>query len=213
MTLPADRPLLSIAETITNEGPEPMDCMWGHHPAYGPPLLSPGCIVDTGARRVQSDDSYDPPGNDLPLGKTWDWPHVEDKSGNAIDLSRIPGPGSGHSRVLFLKDLEESWYALTNPALGMGVGIVWDGELFPYAVMWQETGGLRQYPFYGQAYVTAFEPNSSYPAQGLTTVIEKTGTQLVFAPGESRTLELKAVFYEGMHRVARIDPAGNVFRA
>ena len=213
MSLPAGQPLLSITETITNEGPEAMDCMWGHHPAFGPPLLSPGCIIDTGARRVQSDDSYDVPGNDLPFGQTWDWPHAEDRSGKAVDLSRIPGPGSGHSRVLFLRDFKESWYALTNPALGMGVGLVWDGKLFPYACMWQETGGVRGFPFYSQAYVTAIEPNSSYPAQGLTTVIETTGTQLTFASGESRTLELKVVFYEGEQRVARIDPAGNVFRA
>jgi hypothetical protein len=212
MSLQAGQPMLSITETITNEGPEAMDCMWGHHPAYGPPLLSPECVIDTGARSVESDDSYDVPGNDLPLGQVWAWPHVRDRDDKEVDLSRIPGPGSGHSRVLFLKDFEESWYALTNPALGLGVGMVWNGNLFPYACLWQETGGVQDYPWYGRAYVTAIEPNSSYPGQGLTTVMEKTGTQLTLAPGESRTLELKAVFYEGSRRVAHIDPAGNVLR-
>ena len=94
----------------------------------------------------------------------------------------------------------------------MGVGLVWTKDLFPFACLWQETGGVQDYPWYGEGYVTAVEPNSSYPGQGLTAVIEKTGTQLVFAPGESHTLELKAVFYEGGSRVARIDPHGNVHR-
>jgi hypothetical protein len=210
MSLEAGRPILSLRETITNEGAEAMDCMWGHHPTFGPPLLSSKCVIDTGARAVESDDSYDVPGNDLPLGQTWAWPYVRNRRGEEVDLSRVPGAGSGHSRVLFLKDFEESWYAVTNLALGLGVGVVWDGELFPYACLWQETGGEREYPFYGQAYVTAIEPNGSYPGQGLTTVMDKTGTQLTFAPGESRTLELKAVFYEGGRRVARVDPTGQV---
>ena len=213
MMLQAGQPVLSIHETITNEGVEAMDCMWGHHPFFGSPLLSPACVIDTRARAVESDDSWDALGNDLPLGETWAWPLVRDRSGKEIDLSRVPGPGSGYSRVLFLKDFEEGWYALTNPALGLGVGVVWDGELFPYACLYQETGGERDYPWYGHAYVMGIEPNSSYPGQGLTTVMEKTGTQLTFAPSQSHTLELKAVFYEGDRRVARIDPEGNVLRA
>jgi hypothetical protein len=201
-----------MSETVTNEGLEVMDCMWGHHPAFGPPLFSPDSVIDTGAQRVESDDSYDVPGNDLPLGQTWPWPLVQNRDNNPVDLAHVPGPGTGHSRVLFMKDFSESWYALTNPVLGFGVGLVWNGQLFPYACLWQETGGVRDYPWYGRAYVTAIEPNSSYPGQGLTTVMRKTGTQLVLQPGESRTLELTAVFFQGDRRVARIDPEGKVYR-
>ena len=42
--------------------------------------------------------------------------------------------------------------------------------------------------------------------------MEKTGTQVTLAPGESRTLEIKAVLYDGSERVARIDPSGAVIR-
>jgi galactose mutarotase-like enzyme len=212
MSLQAGQPLLSINETVTNHGPETLDCMWGHHPTFGAPFLGPECVIDTGAHQVESDDSYDVPGNDLPLARTWHWPLVEDRAGNRIDLSHVPGPDTGYSRVLFLKDFTESWYALTNQALDFGVGLVWDGALFPYACFWQETGGVRDYPWYGRAYTTAIEPNSSYPGQGLTTAMEKTGTQLVLEPGESRTQEIKVVFYEGKERVARIDPHGRVYR-
>jgi galactose mutarotase-like enzyme len=212
MSLKADQPLLSIHETITNDGPEAMDCMWGHHPAFGAPLVSPDSFIDSGARLIESDDDYRVIGNDLPLGQSWRWPMVANRRGEALDLSRLPAPGSGHSRVLFLKDFEESWYALTNPTLGFGVGMVWNGDLFPYACFWQETGGVRDYPFFGAAYVTAIEPNSSYPGHGLTAVMRETSTQLVLEPGQSRSLDLKAVLYSGSQRVTRIDPQGTVWR-
>jgi galactose mutarotase-like enzyme len=212
MSLQVGKPLMTISETVTNDGPEAMECMWGHHPTFGAPFLGPDCVIDTGARLVESDDSYDVPGNDLPLGHTWSWPLLEDRDGNQIDLSQVPAPGTGHSRVLFLKDFAESWYALTNLTLELGVGMVWDGALFPYACFWQETGGVRDYPWYGRAYATAIEPNSSYPGQGLITVKQKTGTQLVLEPGESRTQHIQVVFYEGKERVVRIDRTGSIYR-
>jgi galactose mutarotase-like enzyme len=213
LTLRAGSPALAIKETITNTGVDPTACMWGHHPAIGAPFLSPDCFIDTGAQSIESDDGYLVPGNDLPLGQTWAWPHVTDKQGRPVDLSRIPPPDHGHSRVLWLKDFREAWYAITNPTLGFGVGLAWDGAVFPYAAFWQETGGTRDHPWYGAAYVTAIEPQASYPAHGLTKVMQKNGTHLTVAPGESRTVDMLAVFYEGKQRVTGIDLAGNVLRS
>ena len=212
MSLDSERPVLSIAETVTNDGVEETECMWGHHPAYGPPLLSEDCVIDTGARRIESDDGTEMSRSDLALGQTWDWPNTRDRQGRPVDMSRIPGPASGLSRVMYLKDFDEGWYALTNRRSGLGVGLVWDASLFPYACFWQETGGEVGHPFFGKAYVTAIEPFTSYPGIGLTAMMEKTGMQLTLAPGESRTIELKAVLYEGTERVARIDPSGDMQR-
>jgi hypothetical protein len=212
MSLEAGRPVLSIRETVTHDGVEPMECMWGHHPTFGPPLLSPGTVIDTGARSIQSDDGAEVPDMDLAPGETWAWPDARDRQGAPVDMSRVPEPGSGLSRVVYLKDFAEGWYAITNPALGWGAGLVWDAGLFPYACFWQETGGERGHPFFGKAYVTAIEPFSSYPGIGLTRVMETTATHLTLEPGESRTVELKAVFYDGTERVSRIDPSGSVER-
>lgn len=213
MSLESGRPVLSIQETVTNDGEQEWDLMWGHHPAFGPPLLSPEAVIDTGARFIESDDGSEIPATDLALGRTWEWPAVEDRQGRRVDMSRIPAAGSRLSRVLYLKEFEEGWYALTNTGLGWGIGLVWDATLFPYACFWQETGGELGHPFFGKAYVTAIEPFSSYPGIGLTAAMEKTGTQLTLAPGESRTLELSVVFYEGSERVTHIDRAGAVTRA
>lgn len=212
LVLTSEQPVLEVRETITNEGVDPMECMWGHHPAFGAPLISPESTLDTGARIIWSDDGYDVQGNDLELGGRWAWPSAERRDGTAVDMSRLPEPGSGFSRVLFLQDFDAQWYAITNPRLAFGVGLVWDGALLPYACLWQETGGVRDYPWYGRAYVTAVEPVSSYPGHGLGEVMQTTGTHLVLGSGESRTLNLKAVFYEGGERVIRIDGDGKVVR-
>jgi hypothetical protein len=215
VTIRSGEPMFSITETITNECPDAIDCMWLHHPAFGPPLVSPECVVQSGARVMESDDSYDVPGNDLPLGNRWEWPRARNKRGEEVDLSRIPPPGSGYSRILYLQDFAKSWYALTNHALKLGAGMVWDGNVLPYATFWQETGGVRGYPFYGNAYELAIEPSSSYPGQGLTRVMETTKNHLTLAPGEKRTVNLRFVFIEPhpRKRIDYIDSSGGVHQA
>ena len=54
LSLEAGRPTLVIEETITNEGAEPMDFMWGHHPAFGAPFLDEHCRLFTPAGGVET---------------------------------------------------------------------------------------------------------------------------------------------------------------
>ena len=63
MRVEAGAPALLLREQITNEGGEPIDYMWGHHPSYGPPFLSDACRIDIGARVLRADDSFDGPYN------------------------------------------------------------------------------------------------------------------------------------------------------
>jgi len=192
ISVASGQPMLTIRETITNEYGEEMECMWAHHPAFGAPLVSADCVIETGAKEIQSDDSYHVPGNDLPTGQTWPWPQVQNKSGDRIDLSRMPAQGAGYSRVLCLKNFSEAKFTLTNRKLGLGVEMTWDKNIFPFANFWQETGGERGYPFYGECYVVAVEPSSSYPAQGLLAVMQKTQTHMTFKPRESKTTTIRA---------------------
>lgn len=195
VSVEAAEPVLSITETVTNEGEEPMECMWAHHPAFGAPLISEECTIETDARSIQSDDTYDVPSNDLPLGQTWRWPHVTNVKGVLIDLSKVPAPASRHSRVLYLKDFENTRVRVSNRRLGLGVEMSWDARVFPYANFWQETGGVTGYPFFGKAYVLAIEPSSSFPAQGLLAAMEKTRTHLTIEPNEERTTVIRAALF------------------
>ena len=205
MRLDAGRPIMRIRERVANHAGEPMDFMWSHHPAFGAPFLGESCIIDTDARILQSDDNYEGAANPLAPDTEYTWPRAGD-----LDLSSIPPPDKSRDLLGYLKDFDSGWYSITNRELGFGVGLQWNADVFPYAWFWQELTSSPGFPFYKCAYVIAIEPASSIPGQGLSAVMEKTGAHLTLQPGESREVELNAVFYESRAGVENIDEAGNV---
>lgn len=200
-------PQLVIRECITNEGGEPLDYMWGHHPAYGAPFLSEHCIVDTGARRVRVDAEYTGNNNPLELDARADWPHV-----SGTDLSKVPGRESKPRDTLaYLTDFEAGWYGITNTHLGFGVGLTWDTAAFPHAWYWQEMHSSGGFPWYKNVYVMAIEPNSTIPGNGLVAAMRE-NAHLTLGAGESVETELRAVFYQSRAGIVGIDRAGTVTR-
>lgn len=204
-------PVLTLRERITNEGGEPVDYMWGHHPAFGAPFLGAACRIDTNARRIQADDGYDPPHGPFDLGRTYDWPHAG-RNGATVDLSRVPGEDERRASLGYLVDFagDHAWYGITNRELGFGVGLVWPVAHFPHAWFWQEMYASPGYPWYKGAYVMAIEPGTSIPGQGLVAVMEKSGTHRRLEPGESADAELRAVFYESTGGISGIGADGQV---
>jgi galactose mutarotase-like enzyme len=91
MRVGAGKPVLSLRERVTNEGGEPVDYMWSHHPAFGAPFLSGACRIDTNARTLIADDLYDSPVSPLAPGERYAWP-TGGRDGEEVDLSRVPGP-------------------------------------------------------------------------------------------------------------------------
>jgi len=212
MRVAAGKPVLTLSETITNQGREDLDAMWGHHPAYGPPFLSGACRIDTNARAFHADDVITSDRNPLSPGATYAWPHG-DRDGVATDLSRVAGPDDPpHETMAYLSDFDgdHGWYGITNTELGLGVGLVWPTSVFPFAWFWQEMHAGQGYPWYGEVYVMAIEPFSSWPGHGLSAVIEKTGTHLTIPAGASIHADLSAVLYHSTTGISGISPDGEV---
>ncbi|MDQ3693437.1 MAG: aldose 1-epimerase [Chloroflexota bacterium] len=211
MRLEGDRPVLQLRERITNEGGEPVEYMWGHHPAYGAPFLSGACRIDTNAATVWADDETDGPHNPLQPNGTFPWPRGE-RDGVETDLSVVPAAGGPPRQLMgFFRDFPGShgWYGITNPELGIGVGMVWPVDVFPFAWYWQEMHASAGFPWYKGVYTMAIEPFTSIPG-GLTRVIEKTQTQRSLAAGESLDVELAAVLYRSRTGITGIAPNGDV---
>lgn len=210
ISLSSARPEIYITETVTNRSVDPVDYMWTHHPVFGAPLLSRESRIYSGAGLIHTDPFYDVRGNDLRLGEVSEWPFAISKAGKPINLSIVPAPDSGCSRVLFLKDFEEPWCALVNPTIPLGIALRWNGDLMKYLCMWQEAGGCRDFPHYGRTYTTALEPSACLFGHGLLSAIEKTHTQLTLSGGESRTLHLRAVLFECGREVNRVSLDGEI---
>ena len=162
MRVESGSPILHIRERITNHAGEAMDCMWSHHPAYGAPFLSEHCVIDVGTASFVADDLYAGFVNPLTLSQSYQWPMAGD-----VDMSKVPGPDDERDILAYFRDFESGWYAITNREMGLGVGLVWDKSVFPFAWFWQELNASPGFPFYKSSYVMAIEPASSIPGQGL----------------------------------------------
>lgn len=212
MRVEAGQPVLHIRERITNQSREDLEAMWGHHPAFGAPFISGACRIDTNARTVYADDVITSPLNPLAPGATYTWPHGE-RDGIPVDLSHVAGPDDPpHETMAYLTDFDgdHAWYGITNTELGLGIGLVWPKAVFPCAWFWQEMHAGQGFPWYGEVYVIAIEPSSSWPGHGLSAVIEKTGTQVSIPAGTSIEVEFAAVLYHAETGITGIAPDGTV---
>ncbi len=207
--LAPDRPLLHLWERVTNEGADALPFMWGHHPAYGAPFLDGGCRLEIPAATFLADETQTSPQSWLISGERSAWPVVPRTGGGTIDLSQVPGPDTPVANLGYVTDLTDGWYALTNPRLGLGVGLAWPREVFPCVWLWQELKGTRAYPWYGAVYVMGVEPHTSYPGHGLGAALER-GTARTLGAGQHVEATLSAVLFQPRGRVQRITPAGDV---
>jgi hypothetical protein len=201
-------PLLRVRETVTNESPQDVEVMWSHHPAFGPPFLDGSCILSVGCATVLADDVA--PGTLLSPGSRHDWPHATSVDGQSVDLRQIPDPKEPRSVLAYLKDFTSGFFAITNPTLGLGVGVRWPLEVFDRAWLWQEVHVGLGHPWFQRAYVVAVEPATTIPGQGATAARAKGEPLVKFAAGQTRDVVIEAVLFEGTQAVETIHEGGEV---
>jgi Domain of unknown function (DUF4432) len=201
-----ERAILEVEETLTNEADEPVNLMWGHHPAVGAPFLSEFCRfhLPGGTIRVPSEPAFErQQATPAAIGQ---WPEVPSRGG-ALDLSRMPSPEARTAEFLYVTDLPEGWFAMTNDALGAGFGMCWDASIFRHLWYWQVARGAYGYPWYGRTYSMALEPWTSWPGDGLSAAVQQ-GTALRLAAGQALHTTLYAVLWAGHGNVERVTPSG-----
>lgn len=189
VTLVPGHATVVVAERVTNEGADPVDYMWVHHPAFGAPLVAPGARIRMSASTILA-GSRDAPGNPLQPETSQTWPIVRARDGGQLDLSVIPAVSPGRYLMAYLSGFEEGSASIENDDLDLACTLSWDLATFPYAWLWQELGGTVGPPWLGQAYAIAIEPATSYPGSGLGGVVGSTATHRTLAAGASAATEL-----------------------
>jgi len=188
VSLRKGEPILRFHESVVNEGERELEFMWGHHPAFGPPFLDADCILDAPAEKVMVGDDVYP------------WP--VDPQGT--DHSRLTPEHTDKEVMKYLHGLRAGWVALTQPKSRLGVGLVFDPQIFSYVWLWHEFGYTKDYPWFGRAYVLGMEPHSSLPGAR-----ETQGRLLRLAAGARMETDLLTVVYEAPG-VRHIAPDGRV---
>lgn len=210
MTLRAGRPCLYLEETLTNDSPVRVAVMWGHHPAYGEPFLSPSCRIDAPACTVVVDAAVGERSRFAPSA-SFPWPTGTARDGAQVDISRIAAREDALDEMYYLTDMQGSWYALANEEAELTLAMAWRGDAFKCVWYWASLGGNLAWPSWGRYYVIALEPMSSWPAI-LTRAIEN-GTELRIEAGATVSEALTVVVSDGAEPVRDVRLDGTVTRA
>ncbi len=212
LTLESGKAVLSIEEHLTNEAGIPFPVMWGHHIAFGGDFLLEGGRIDTRAKQLIVHEfmpDYEP--RRFRPGSVSRWPMALSPSGESIDASQIQAEGTLKAQEMaYITDLDEGWYAITNPVRKVGFAVRFDPRLYRYIWYWQQQGGAAQgFPWWGRTHTTALEPWTSFPTGGLNEAVSN-GTALVIEPGQTVHTALKAIAYAGIEAVSSVTPEGVV---
>ncbi len=164
--------------SVENIGPLALDFIWGTHPAF---QISPGARIHIPARLgivgQATDDSLGAP------GEHYEWPHLK-VGERSTDMSRVLLPETGVAAGHYATELSAGWFAVENPAQGVGIFVEFPVEHCPYVWMWLCYGGWRGY------YVAVVEPWTSFPVTLSEAVAHKTHRTL--APGKAFCVNLRA---------------------
>ena len=209
LSLERDWPVLHISERLVNEAEEPVDFMWGHHPALGDGFLDGSCVIHAPARTLVADDSIAFDTQRLEPGSRHAWPMATDRQGREIDFSRVPGPEARVADMTYLTDLTAGWYGITNQRRKVGFGMVFPEDVFSVIWHWLVARGGFGPPWWGRTYNLALEPWTSWPGAGLAEAL-RLGRARRLGPGEALAVEVKALAYAGVEGISRIAPDGTV---
>jgi hypothetical protein len=153
--------------------------LWVHHPAFA---TEPGSTIDLpGGSRIVVAEGGGGDLSDLMSGGLGAWPHAPGLRGEEVSLATVPDHPT--ERLCYLTDLTEHWVGIRNPVNGWTVGMAWDSGTFPHAWFWQQIRG-QGFPWFGRAQLTAIEPASAWPADGLAANIERGRSTLLDGGGQ-----------------------------
>jgi len=172
---------VTVRETVTLHGSEPVAVMWGHHPTFGSDLLAEPFEISTAARRVTVDDRFDSPLNPLRPGVSASWPQVPGKA-VTCSLDRPHGPMAA---MAYLLDFERPWASIRRLDGAIAVELAWDDTVFPYAWLWIELEGTQDLPWAGKTRLIGIEPNTTWPGNGLLDTRRRGAPLLTLIPNQA----------------------------
>lgn len=207
MEMYADRPAVMIHEELLNQSPKPQEYIWGHHFTMGEAFLNSNCVIDAPDCCVLDRCTSDAPFSRLKPGASGRLDSMPGKNGGHIDETRILDRDSHVAEMLYLKDMKAHWLAARDVQRGVGVGLCWDGKIYPSAWIWKEFCANEGFPFYGRCYGLSFEPCvSSVP---MLKQAGEAGESQILEGGGKRMTWLTAAVHHSTRKVRNMDRSGH----
>lgn len=171
-------PSLIVDSTLHNWSSEPVEFLWGEHPTFGEDFAA-GARLEIDAESVQIELAD---GVDLAVGDRHPWPARA--GGQEGALNELPTKRQTRLLFAFLDGLEAGTYRVTNNRLGLAARLSWPLEVFPVVWLWEEIASTQDPPWNGQAYAIGIEPQTAYPALGMTELRRHGGRGITIDAGD-----------------------------
>jgi hypothetical protein len=202
-------PTLVVRETLTNCSEVEFPVSYGQHIAIGPPFLSEACVIDLPGGTVHNHPVDWSPSGRLKAAAVSRWPQAVLKDGSTVDLRRVPPRGADIEDQLYVADLADGWYAVTNIDLRVGLAVHFPKELYRFLWYWQVFSGGPGYPWWGRNYNIGLEPFTAATNRGLEAAVED-ASALTLAPRESLQSEVLVTIYSSQTGVQSVGSDGTV---
>ncbi|MDA1278769.1 MAG: DUF4432 family protein [Chloroflexi bacterium] len=209
LSLAAGSAILSVEETVMNEGEQDLDFVWLEHIAIGPPVLSGKSRLFVPASRVLSHPESIDQNSKLEPSFEGEWPNVNAIDGSVLDFTYVPAKEDRSLDMAYMTGMSEGWYALLNEETNLGWAVSYPVDVFKYLWYWRNFGGGYGYPWYGRCYNAGLEPCTSFGNGGIAQAQEN-GTAFNIRAGQAVSVSIKAGPFTGHGTVTRVDPQGNV---
>jgi galactose mutarotase-like enzyme len=174
-------PSLFVDTRIRNRSPGPVEFLWGEHPTFGEAFAAGATLeIDAESIRIELAD-----GVGVRAGDRLQWPGQATNADRSLD--HIPARSPSRFLFAFLDGLREGTYRLRNDRLGLGARLSWPLAVFPCVWLWEEIAFTQDEPWNGQAYAVGIEPQTAYPALGMSGLRRQGGRGLTLGPGDDLT--------------------------
>ena len=137
LTLSEGSSVLRVDEVLTNLGEQDIEFAWLQHIVFGKPIVGPGMSVDMRAGACTA-GAYKQ--TRLKPAVEFEWPSAPASDGSVIDMSGAPPTGARYEDNLYVT-MREPWYAIRNSLAGLTVGVSWDLNVLPLALVLAEQRG------------------------------------------------------------------------
>ena len=199
ISLHAGESFCSVQYAYINLGAAPIDFLWN---ICCPFEISSATRLDIPARRgiIEATD----PWNTLKFnpGTEYEWPYAVTPAGERVDFRTMPPEEAGVTDFQYLPNLASGWFAVTDADAQVGFGMVFPTDVIPHLSLFRSVGGWR-----GQ-HLVSVEPSVGYPYD--LAVAKENGTAGRIEADAALEAKIKAIAYEGVAAVERIEPDGSV---
>jgi hypothetical protein len=189
MLLETGSPSLILRESLTNMGEQEIHYAWGHHPAFGAPVLEPGCVIELPDCDVIQPDHAESLQRRFAVGQSGRFPYLKAVNGEQARVDQVQAKDSRTEDILVFSGFPEGRCRLKNSRTGLAFELLWDKDVFPFLWCWQVYGGSWDYPYYGRAYTVALEPFNC-PSMDLAAAVHA-GLAHRMLPGATRKTDLE----------------------